>query len=155
MVLSAFKLVLQQAPNALLVIVPRHPERFTRVGQLCTQAGFQVSIRSAKMPVTEQTEVVLADTMGELMVVYAAVNVAFVGGSLVPVGGHNLIEPAVLGVAVLTGPELHNFIDISRLLLTANAAKIVKDDKNMAAEVIHLFKNPQIRQEMGEQAGKW
>lgn len=151
-ILAALKLVRAKIPEVLLILVPRHPERFAKVGQLCVQNGYAVAIRSQATPVTAQTEILLGDTMGEMMLFYAAADVALVGGSFVSVGGHNLIEPAILGVPVLTGPHLHNFVDISQLLFGAGGARIVTEPENLAAAVIELLQNPEKRQQMGEHA---
>ncbi len=149
-ILAALQAVRARFPDVLLILVPRHPERFAKVGQLCTQAGYRVASRSQGDPINSATEILLGDTMGELMLFYAAADVALVGGSFVPVGGHNLIEPAILGVPVLTGPHLHNFTDISQLLLHAGGAQIVTDAENLSSAVIELLGNPERRKQMGE-----
>ncbi len=151
-ILKAFDQIRRAIPKALLVLVPRHPERFVKVKQLCIQAGYTTALRSRQEPITEQTMVLLGDTMGEMMLFYAAVELAFVGGSLVEVGGHNLIEPAILGVPVLTGPILYNFVDISRLLLDAGGAKIVNDSDTLATAAIELLADASKRQDMGKKA---
>jgi 3-deoxy-D-manno-octulosonic-acid transferase len=148
--LEALKKIRLQFPNLLFVLVPRHPERFVKVGQMCTQLGFKTAIRSQRNPVSESTEILLGDTMGELMLFYAAADIALVGGSLVGVGGHNLIEPAILGVAVLTGPHLHNFVDISQLLLEAKAVKIINDADSISNAVLELLRNPVERSQTGQ-----
>lgn len=150
--MEACRQVRSALPQALLVLVPRHPERFGKVAQICRQAGFATALRSHYEPVKRDTTIVLGDTMGELMLFYAASDVAFVGGSLVPVGGHNLIEPAILGLPVLTGPQLHNFVDISQLLLQAGGAQITETARQIAASVIELLRDPAKRQAMGEKA---
>jgi 3-deoxy-D-manno-octulosonic-acid transferase len=109
-------------PAALLVLVPRHPERFERVAALVQRQGLTLARRSLNQPCDADTAVYLGDTMGELPVALAAADVAFVGGSLVPTGGHNLLEPAAVGVPVLTGPHTFNFAEITRLLLQKEAA---------------------------------
>ena len=119
--------------------------------QLCEQAKYICPAQSTR-PVTAATAILLGDTMGELMLFYAAADVALVCGSFVPIGGHNLIEPAVLGVPVLTGPHLHNFTDISQLLFHAGGARIVADADTLAAAVIELLKNPEKRAKMGDNA---
>lgn len=148
--LEALKKVRASFPNLLFILVPRHPERFVKVGQLCTQAGFKIAVRSQKEPVSASTEILLGDTMGEMMLFYAAADIAFVGGSLVGIGGHNLIEPAILGVTVLTGPHLHNFVEISRLLLDAKAAALVSDADSLGKAVIELLSDSAKRKQTGQ-----
>ncbi|MBI5617314.1 MAG: lipid IV(A) 3-deoxy-D-manno-octulosonic acid transferase [Gammaproteobacteria bacterium] len=132
-VLEAFAILRQRHPNCLLVLAPRHPERFESVVAMCRQRGFAVVSRRAGQACTEDTAVFLLDTMGELMCFYAASDVAFVGGSLVPAGGHNVLEPAVVGVPIVVGPHLFNFAEISTLLEAAGALKIVQGAADMAA----------------------
>lgn len=151
-ILTAFQLVRAQFNDLLLILVPRHPERFAKVKQLCLQAKYRVAQRSQGDAVTENTDILLGDTLGELMLFYATADIAFVGGSFVHIGGHNLIEPAILGVPVLTGPELHNFVDISQLLLKAGGAQIVTDADTLAQALITLLQDPAKRSETGEKA---
>ncbi|HVY53976.1 MAG TPA: lipid IV(A) 3-deoxy-D-manno-octulosonic acid transferase, partial [Gammaproteobacteria bacterium] len=120
-VLAAHHIIRAGFPNALLILVPRHPERFSAVADLIKDQNFSMVRRSEKTACTDDTAVYLADTMGEMFLLYAAADVAFVGGSLVPVGGHNLLEPAVLAKPVITGFQLFNFTDISELLVEADA----------------------------------
>ena len=150
LLLTALQTVRRQFPDLLFILIPRHPERFAKVGQECIQAGYRVVFRSQGEPVTAETEILLGDTMGEVMLFYAAADLAFVGGSFVAVGGHNLIEPAILGVAVLTGPHLHNFVDISQLLLHAGGARVVADADSLSAAVNDLLRNPDARTQMGQ-----
>ncbi|MDB4262711.1 lipid IV(A) 3-deoxy-D-manno-octulosonic acid transferase [Porticoccaceae bacterium] len=150
-ILQAFGQIKQQLDNALLVLVPRHPERFDQVGELCTSAGFTLARHSAGDKV-EAADVLLGDTMGELMVFFGACNVAFVGGSLVATGGHNMIEPAAWGVPVLTGPHLFNFTEASQLLLAADGMLVCSDAAELAEQCISLMGNKGRRQEMGNAA---
>lgn len=147
-VLDAFAEVRRQIPEALLVLVPRHPERFDEVARLCQGRGFFTARRSLNDCDTH-ANIYLGDTMGELMLMYAAADVAFVGGSLVPTGGHNLLEPAALGLPVLTGPHMFNFAEINRSLLGANAAFEVSDSGALAAQVINLLRDQKARIDMG------
>ncbi len=149
-ILEAFQIIKAQFPNILLVLVPRHPERFAKVKQLCVQAGYSVAQRSLKDMVSADTPILLGDTMGELMLFYAAADATFVGGSLVPVGGHNLIEPAILGKPVFTGPQLHNFVDISKLLFQVGGAEKITDAQTLASATLSVLENPKKGQEMGE-----
>lgn len=151
-VLQAFKTLLQHCPQALLVLVPRHPERFSDVAQLCRSQGFDVAVRSQQQPVNADTQVLLADTMGELMLFYAAADIAFVGGSLVTTGGHNFLEPAALGVPVLAGPHVFNFTEISRLLVDAGGMCQLETAEQLAGEVRRLMDQPDKRRQMGEAA---
>ena len=150
-ILQAFGQIKQQVDNALLVLVPRHPERFNQVGELCISAGFTLARRSAGDKV-EAADVLLGDTMGELMVFFGACDVAFVGGSLVATGGHNMIEPAAWGVPVLTGPHLFNFTEASQLLLAADGMLVCHDADDLAEQCIALLGNKDRRQEMGNAA---
>ncbi len=150
-ILQAFGQIKQQIDNALLVLVPRHPERFNQVGELCAAAGFTLARRSAGDKV-EAADVLLGDTMGELMVFFGACDVAFVGGSLVATGGHNMIEPAAWGVPVLTGPHLFNFTEASQLLLAADGMLVCNDAAELAEQCIALLGNKERRQEMGNAA---
>lgn len=143
------KVALSVAP--LLVLVPRHPERFNQVAQLCEQAGFLVARRSTGEP-TAPADILLGDTMGELMSFYGACDLAFVGGSLVPTGGHNMIEAAAWGVPVVTGPHLFNFAEASRLLIEGDAMIVCEDADSLAEQCIGLFANRQRCTQMGDAA---
>ena len=143
------KAALSVAP--LLVLVPRHPERFNQVAQLCEQAGFLVARRSTGEP-TAPADILLGDTMGELMSFYGACDLAFVGGSLVPTGGHNMIEAAAWGVPVVTGPHLFNFAEASRLLIEGDAMIVCEDADSLAEQCIGLFANRQRCTQMGDAA---
>lgn len=110
------------APSLLLLIVPRHPERFVDVQQLCQTQFLNVVMRSSGLDCDNSADVYIADTLGELKMLYAAADIAFVGGSLVPVGGHNVLEAAAVNVPVMFGAYMHNFSLIAQGLLDANAA---------------------------------
>ncbi len=147
-ILDAFYRIREQLPDILLILVPRHPDRFLKVEKLCKNYGLSLVLRSLGQLPNSHTDMVLGDTMGELLLLYAASDIAFVGGSLVPIGGHNLIEPAAIGLPVLTGPQLHNFTEISRLLQNAGTAHIVHDAKSIASTVNTLFSAKELRQKM-------
>ncbi len=132
----------QRYPTALLVLVPRHPQRFDAVAEECAAAGFNVARRSQQAPVTAATAVYLGDTLGELGALYAAGDVAFVGGSLVPLGGQNVVEPASLGRLVLTGPSLENFSDVAEPLKAAEALEQIADASALAEALVQAFNNP-------------
>jgi len=147
-ILKAFAQIKTQIDNLLLVLVPRHPERFNQVAELCTSAGFNLARRSSADKV-ERADILLGDTMGELMCFFGACDIAFVGGSLVPSGGHNMIEPAAWGVPILTGPHLFNFSEASQLLLEGNAMQVCQSAEQMAEQVVELLENQTRRAEMG------
>ncbi len=150
-ILDAFAQIKAEIENPLLVLVPRHPERFNQVAELCTAAGFNLARRSGGDKV-DSADILLGDTMGELMSFFGACDIAFVGGSLVPSGGHNMIEPAAWGVPVLTGPHLFNFSEASQLLLEGGAMQIYHSADQMAEQVVELLQNQVQRTEMGNAA---
>ena len=150
--LAAHRLILAERPDALLILVPRHPERFRSVYELCGKQGFSTVRRSLAEPPKPETQVVLGDTMGELLFLFALADAAFVGGSLVPTGGHNLLEPAALGKPVLTGPHLFNFLDIAAQLRDAGALAEVSNAPELAS-AIELFWNDSERVEKARSAG--
>ena len=149
-VLAAHRQLLASYPNALLILVPRHPERFNSVFELCRREGFATVRRSSGESVEAQTQVLLGDTMGELLFLYALADSAFVGGSLVPNGGHNLLEPAALAKPVLSGPHLFNFLEIAAKLRDAAALEEVDDAQGLAVAVQRLFELPQDAQRMAQ-----
>ena len=149
-ILAAHRQLLASHPDALLILVPRHPERFDAVRALCLREGLLTVRRSSGQPVTAQDQVLLGDTMGELLFLYALADVAFVGGSLVPNGGHNLLEPAALGLPVLSGPHLFNFLEIAAQLREAGALGEVGDSEALAHRLQHLLDDPQVRRRMGQ-----
>lgn len=148
-VLDAFAQLQPEHPDLLLVLVPRHPERFPVVAELCRQRSLAVVQRSEQRRCEPTTQVFLGDSMGELLLFYAAADVAFVGGSLVPVGGHNVLEPALLGLPVVFGPHMFNFAEASRQLLEAQAAWQVADTGELAATVSRLLTDAALRQVAG------
>lgn len=156
-VLAAHKKLLEQQPDTLLILVPRHPERFAAVYQLCVDSGLQTLRRSANEPVQAQHQVLLGDSMGEMMLYYALADLAFVGGSLVEHGGHNVLEPAALGKPVLSGPHVFNFLDIIGQMREAGALLEVADADSLAAELLRLWSDDTLRSDMqaaGEQVLK-
>ncbi|HEV2440954.1 MAG TPA: lipid IV(A) 3-deoxy-D-manno-octulosonic acid transferase [Steroidobacteraceae bacterium] len=137
---------------ALLVLAPRHPNRFGEVASWLERQGIPFTRRSqssAGDASRDEPSVLLLDTLGELIYFYAAADVAFVGGSLVPIGGHNLLEPAALGLPVLTGPNNSNGEDVARLLLDCGAAQIVRNDAELGSQVAALLSDQALRAEMG------
>jgi 3-deoxy-D-manno-octulosonic-acid transferase len=149
-ILAAHQKLLNSHPEALLILVPRHPERFNTVHALCVQQGFATVRRSAAQPVTADTAVLLGDTMGELLFLYALADVAYVGGSLVPNGGHNLLEPAALAKPVLSGPHLFNFLEIAAMLRNAGALVECTDVASLSASLQGLFDEPQLTSDMAD-----
>ena len=150
--LDAFVAVRERHPQTLLVLVPRHPDRFDAVAALCQRRGFSLRRRSRGEAPAADTAILLGDTMGELPVFYGACDLAFVGGSLVPVGGHNLLEPAAWGKPVLSGSRLFNFAEISSLMLAGDALLICDDAASVAAQVTALLDDPGARQRRGRAA---
>jgi len=138
-----------QRGNALLVIVPRHPQRFAEVTALVQSAGFQAQCRSDQQPVAKQTEVWIGDSLGEMFAYYAACDVAFVGGSLLDFGCQNLIEPCALGKPVLLGPSTYNFADAASHALAAGAACQVPDAEQLVHTALALLDNPARGEAMG------
>jgi 3-deoxy-D-manno-octulosonic-acid transferase len=153
--LSAHATLRSVHAEALLLLVPRHPERFQSVADLLGRRGLRFERRSSSSGLGPEGElppdcqVLLVDTVGELAALYAAVDVAFVGGSLAPVGGHNLLEPAALGVPILTGPHQSNARDVAGLLLRSGGAIVVHDAGELGRELKRLFGDAQLRQEVG------
>jgi 3-deoxy-D-manno-octulosonic-acid transferase len=149
-VLEAFAEVKPLFNNLLLVLVPRHPERFKRVATLCQQRGYVVVRRSEGETCAAATDIYLGDTMGELPLLYAAGEVAFVGGSLVPIGGHNLMEPAAVGVPIIVGTHTFECAEISRRLLEAGAARQVSNSVELARVLAAYLGDAKWRRETGE-----
>ncbi|MCU7843674.1 MAG: lipid IV(A) 3-deoxy-D-manno-octulosonic acid transferase [Candidatus Thiodiazotropha sp. (ex Monitilora ramsayi)] len=149
-VLQAHADVLKQHPDALLVLVPRHPERFNRVASLTEEAGFSLVRRSEQSVCSEGTAVFLGDSMGELTLFMGASDVAFIGGSLVPHGGHNILEAAAQGVAVLFGPHMFNFSEISELFLQQQAAVQVDSASALSDQVCQWLSDASERSRIGE-----
>lgn len=150
LLLNAHRQLLKHYPNALLVLVPRHPQRFDEVAKLCHTEGWQLSRRSQQQPVTAQTQVYLGDTLGELGTLYAAGSVAFVGGSLVPLGGHNILEPAALGLPVLSGPYIDNFADVAEPLQSVGALTLVESPEVLAKALAGYLADPALAHQVGE-----
>ncbi|WFE70403.1 lipid IV(A) 3-deoxy-D-manno-octulosonic acid transferase [Halomonas sp. M1] len=150
LLLEAHRQLCKRFPNALLVLVPRHPQRFDEVATLCTDGGWVLSRRSQQQAVTPQTQVYLGDTLGELAALYAAGSVAYVGGSLVPLGGHNVLEPAALGKPVLSGPFIENFNDVADPLLAVGALTLVSTPDALAVRLVEYFDAPEYAREQGE-----
>ncbi|WGI25502.1 lipid IV(A) 3-deoxy-D-manno-octulosonic acid transferase [Halomonas alkaliantarctica] len=149
LLLKAHRQLLKSHPDALLVLVPRHPQRFDDVAKLCQTEGWTLSRRSQQQPATKQTQVYLGDTLGELATLYSAGQIAFVGGSLVPLGGHNVLEPAALGRPVLSGPSIENFADVAEPLQAAGALSLVDSPDTLAEALADYFADPERAQQAG------
>lgn len=149
-VLNAQHKLIESYPDALLILVPRHPERFNQVYELAVQR-FNTVRRSQAEAVTPQTQVLVGDTMGELLFMYALADIALVGGSFVANGGHNYLEPAALGMPVLSGPHVFNFLEISAQLAEAGALRILADEQALTHALTMLVANPQLQRDMGQQ----
>ncbi len=141
-IMDAIHGILKHIPDALTIIVPRHPERFGSVQQKCLSEKFKVALRSKNEAVTQDTTVYLGDTMGDLMLLYAASDVAFVAGSMVAVGGHNMLEPAELQLPIISGPHVFNFTQIALLLEQAGGMVIVSDALALSEQVITWLRDP-------------
>jgi 3-deoxy-D-manno-octulosonic-acid transferase len=153
LVLSAFHRVRERIPQARLLLAPRHPERFDTVPSLVESAGFRCLRRSSLGPATwSDGEVLLLDTLGELAQVYALASVVFVGGSLVPSGGHNILEPAVAGKAVIVGPHMDNFQEIADQFRAEQALLQVASADELGREVTALLLDEPRRKGLGERA---
>lgn len=135
--------------DLLAVIVPRHPQRFAEVGQLIAGQGWRWQARSAGQAVAKETQVLLGDSMGEMFAYYTACDLAFIGGSLLPYGGQNLIEAAACGKPVLVGPHTFNFAQASEQALAAGAALRISDAAELAEKIDLLFQQPERRAAMG------
>ncbi|MEO6801282.1 MAG: lipid IV(A) 3-deoxy-D-manno-octulosonic acid transferase [Rhodanobacter sp.] len=151
-VLEAHLHVLRRLPDALLLLAPRHPERFRLVEHAARSLGFSVATRSANGVPTAAHQVCVIDAMGQLMPFFAGSDVAFVGGSLVPIGGHNVLEPAALSVPVLVGPHTFNFEGITRSLIEKGGAQVVSDAARLGPDVLSLLLDRARREQMGEAA---
>ena len=136
--LEIYKEIKKKIPELLLVIVPRHPERFANVKKLCEQHQLGVVMRTAGDRVYTETDVYLVDTMGELKMLYATADVAFVGGSMVPRGGHNILEAAAVGVPVMFGPNMFNFKEIARGVLSRDAAIQCQNKDDIVNSILTL-----------------
>lgn len=153
-ILKAFMAAKKDIPDLLLLLVPRHPERFEKVAVLCQEHTLTVVRRSSGHHCIKDTDVFLGDTMGELLLFYAVSDAVFVGGSLVEVGGHNLLEPAALAKAIITGPYMHNFLRITELLLAAKGICQITDSEGLTKSIIELIQIPSLQKELGLNAKK-
>ncbi|MEO7199517.1 MAG: 3-deoxy-D-manno-octulosonic acid transferase, partial [Dokdonella sp.] len=151
-VLDAHRQIVRELPAALLLLAPRHPERFRVVEHVVRGHGFGVATRSVQGTPGPEQQVFVIDAMGQLMPYFAVAEVAFIGGSLVPIGGHNVLEPAALCTPVLVGPHTFNFEEITLSLIQHGGAERVLDSTELARHVLQLLRDPQQRQRMGRAA---
>jgi 3-deoxy-D-manno-octulosonic-acid transferase len=149
-VLKAHAEVLRRFPDALLLLAPRHPERFKPVVLACRSFGFATRTRSEDGTAEQDTQCFVVDTLGELLRFYAASDVAFVGGSLVPIGGHNVLEPAALSVPVIVGPKMFNFAEITVSLIEAGAVVQIAEGDELGGTVTRLLTDPALREAIGK-----
>ncbi len=148
--LQAFAQVLVARPDALLILVPRHPDRFAQVSKLVTDAGLSQAQRSLQQEVTAQTQVLLGDTMGELMLWYQLADLVFIGGSLIERGGHNPLEPMSLAKPMQSGPHVFNFATVFQWLRKHNAVVFVDSAAALAQSTIDLLQDAGQRQQLAE-----
>jgi 3-deoxy-D-manno-octulosonic-acid transferase len=149
-VLDAHASLLEKRSDVLLVLVPRHPQRFEIVRELVEKQGMAVTSRTEDRPCDDTTKVFLGDTMGELTLFYAASDVAFVAGSLAPIGGHNLLEPAALGLPLLSGPHVFNAQEIADMFVDTGACRITEDANALAKAVDELLADTKTARRMGD-----
>ena len=134
----------------LLILVPRHPERFAGVRTLIENRGFNVVSRTEELTCDTAVEVFLLDTMGEVPLFYAASDIAFVGGSLVPVGGHNQLEPAAQGLPIIFGPHVFNAHDLADMFVELGACRVVENATDLATTIAELIADPHEAEKMGQ-----
>ncbi len=150
-ILNVWAKVLRKQPEALLVIVPRHPERFDEIVALSSKK-YKTIRRSTRQVPDQSVQVIIGDTMGELMVLYGVSDIGFVGGSLIERGGHNMIEPATWGLPIITGPHTFNFEDICQRLEATEGICVVPNAMGFADSVIALLGDDQERSRLGQNA---
>lgn len=159
LVLEAWQRIHERHPHAILILAPRHPGRFDEVAEIL-QSRQLSTVRRTSLPENEDefrrslahSEILLLDTIGELAEVAGVADVVFVGGSLVPTGGHNVVEPAFWAKPILFGPHMNNFRDVAAFFLDANGAIQVADAAGLADAVLHLLGDPADARRMGERA---
>jgi 3-deoxy-D-manno-octulosonic-acid transferase len=147
LILDAWKRV--GAGDTLLVVVPRHPQRFAEISRLAAERGFVVQRRSDNAPVAPATQVLIGDSMGEMFAYYASADIAFIGGSLLDFGSQNLIEAAACGTPILIGPSTRNFAEVAREAIACNAARAIRDADDLVCQVNTLLASAEQRRQMG------
>jgi len=152
-VLRAFRKVRTSAPNTLLVLAPRNPERFGEAEQLARSEGWKVARRSdLAIDAEPRVDVVVVDTIGELATIYQIATIVFVGGSLVATGGHNVLEPAVFGKPIVFGPHMQNFLEIAEAFVTNGAGVQLSGDDELEEAFLSLMSDPVRRARLGAAA---
>ncbi len=151
-VLSVHRKLLSINSGAVLILAPRHPQRFEKVYNNCIESGLKVTRKSDSVDFGQDANVFLLDSLGDLQLYYAVADLAFVGGSLVQVGGHNLLEPASVGTALVTGPHAFNFKDVVEKFRTADALQMVQDAQELEEKVLFLLASPENRKLMSDNA---
>lgn len=151
-ILKQLKKLQQAIPSVLLLIAPRHPERFKMVYQMALQQGFNTGLRSHQDALSPQNEVIVLDCLGELLGFYQVSDYAFVGGSFVPVGGHNVLEPIAVSKPVLSGAEVHNFKAICNELNVKKAIRIVNNADELIEAIVYLHQHTDLKKEMVKNA---
>lgn len=153
-ILNAYEVLKQKYPQLLLVIIPRHPERFQSTTQACRDKGFVTQLKShTKLnQIKDDVDVFMVDTMGEMLEFYAASDIAFVGGSISDIGGHNVLEAAVFSLPILVGPNTHNFAEIVQLLEDCGGSFTVRHSTDIINRMQELIDNPELRRQMGSRA---
>jgi len=159
--LNAFALLLKNFPQLLLIIVPRHPERFNEVAELCHAQGYSITRRSTQEKVTSDKKIWLLDTLGELLPTCALASVVTMGGSFSEIGGHNPLEPALFKKPIVVGPNMSNFVEVMQQLIEEKGivqlmGKDESDDRNIADELFHeinaILMSEETQQALGESA---
>jgi len=140
-IISCYQALKEEIPELLLLLVPRHPERFIEVKALANERKMNIRIRSANQHCSTETDIYIADTLGELKILYAAADICFVGGSLVPVGGHNILEPLAVGTPTLFGLYMHNFKEIAADVITQQACIQCQTEKDIVLSIKNLYQN--------------
>ena len=153
-VLDAFEKILKVRPESLLILVPRHLERFERVKGILQESKIPFVSRSMREDVSKDTKILLGDTIGELNFLYSLADVAFIGGSLIDHGGQNLLEPSAQSLALLSGPSLRNFSDISEQLIQNNALAVVHDAEELCNRYLFLIEDESTCNAIGAKAYK-
>lgn len=145
----------KQIPELLLMVVPRHPERFPVVKQLAEKRELSTCMRSSGDLCHDDIDVYIADTMGELKLLFGAADICFVGGSMVPVGGHNILEPAAMNIPIMFGPHMVNFKEIAKNVLDLKAAAQCANKEQISKTVIQLYNDLEYRQNMVSRAKRF
>ncbi|MEO6172722.1 MAG: glycosyltransferase, partial [Arenimonas sp.] len=154
LVIAAHKKIREQFPNALLLWAPRHPTRFETVLELVNAENWRTTNQRIHQQPDLESDVFIINTLGELLAFYACADVAFVGGSLQAIGGHNLLEPASLGVPSVVGPHTFNFVDITQILLDVGAVRQIETPEQLPAAILRFLEDKKLAQQCGEAGRK-